>query len=367
MIANNGAPLDRLVLSGYKSIKNCDLEFRALNVLIGANGAGKSNLLSFFRMMQQLLNSELQLFVSKQGGPDSLLYFGRKVTERLSAELYFASNGYKVALEPTNDNKMMFAYEAMHWQIDTKPDGFDKECGKGHFETNIDDLKGKSGLYGYVAPVLRSWRLYHFHDTGEAALMKQRQGLNDNSYLRPDARNIAAYLYLLQQLYPEVYKRIVQHIQLVAPFFGDFMLRQAPDSPDQIELEWTEKGYDVPFKASMLSDGTLRFICLATALIQPEETRPAAIIIDEPEQGLHPNAINVLSAMLRAASHDMQVIVSTQSTELLGNFEPEDIIVADRASNGTELKRLDNAALEDWLEDYSLRELWLKNIIGGQP
>ena len=270
-------------------------------------------------------------------------------------------------LEPTNDNRMMFAYEALHWQIEHLSEGFNKECGKGHFETNLDALASNSGLYRFVAPVLRSWRMYHFHDTGESALVKQRQGLNDNDYLRPDARNLAAYLYLLQRVFPEIYMRIVQHIQLVAPFFGDFMLRPAPDSADQIELEWKEKGCDVPFKASMLSDGTLRFICLAAALIQPEETRPATIIIDEPELGLHPYAINVLGAMLKAASHDTQVIISTQSTELLGNFEPSDIIVADRTNNGTELRRLDNAELEDWIEDYSLRELWLKNILGGQP
>ncbi len=186
-------------------------------------------------------------------------------------------------------------------------------------------------------------------------------------YLRPDARNLGAFLYLLKEHYPLNYRRIVKIIRLAAPFFGDFLLRPQPDNKEQIDLEWTEKGEDIPFKAHLLSDGTLRFICLATVLMQPEELQPGTILIDEPELGLHPFAINLLASLLRSTSKKRQVILSTQSTDLLNEFSSEDVIVADRMEGHTYLHRLDSQALENWLTEYSLGELWQKNLLGGRP
>ncbi len=357
----NQNQLSRIVIKGFKSIRECDLELKELNVLIGANGAGKSNFISFFQMIQQMLAENLQLYVSKQGGPDTLLHFGRKKTKQISAELYFGMHGYKFALEPTQDHRMVFAKEGLWRKVRGNWD-----IARGHFETQVE-LADITEMYKYTVPLMKSWRLYHFDDTGESALVKQRQAINDNIYLRPDAQNLAAYLYLLKEQYPTHYQRIVKTIQLVAPFFGDFYLRPQPDNKDQIELEWTEKGADIPFKAYQLSDGTLRFICLATVLMQPEATQPEMILIDEPELGLHPYAINVLAALLRSTSKSKQIIVSTQSVELLNEFEVSDVIVADRSEGGTYLHRLNEKELETWLEEYSLGELWQKNILGGRP
>ncbi len=208
---------------------------------------------------------------------------------------------------------------------------------------------------------------YHIHDTSDSAGIKQRHGINDNAYLRSDARNLAAFLYLLKEQHPTHYQRIVKTIRLVAPFFGDFLLRPQPDNKDQIELEWVENGADIPFKAHHLSDGTLRFICLATVLMQPQDLQPETILIDEPELGLHPFAIKLLASILRATSKKRQVIVSTQSPDLLNEFEAEDVIVADRGQGWTDLRRLEPSALASWLEEYSLGELWQKNILGGRP
>lgn len=134
-----------------------------------------------------------------------------------------------------------------------------------------------------------------------------------------------------------------------------------------IELEWIEKGSDLPFKASYLSDGTLRFICLATVLLQPEELQPETIFIDEPELGLHPYAINVLASMMKIASKKKQLIISTQSVELLSEFDAEDVIVVDRYNNKSMFNRLKEEDLKEWLNDYSLGELWKKNLFGGRP
>jgi predicted ATPase len=358
----NSNHLSHIILSGYKSLYKCDLELKELNVLIGPNGAGKSNFIGFFRMIQQLLDGKLQTYISKNGGPDAFLYFGRKRTEKITAELYFGNNGYNFILEPTQDNRMMFAEENLWWNVRGNWD-----IDSGHFESKVESQKNRTKIYDYIVPVIRSWRMYHFHDTSESAMIKQPHGTNDNIYLRPDARNLAAFLYSLKLNHENHYNRIVKTIRLVAPFFGDFLLRPIIDNRDQIELEWTEKDQDVPFKAYHLSDGTLRFICLTTVLLQPEEFQPETILIDEPELGLHPYAINVLASLIRSASKSKQIILSTQSVELVNEFEPEDVIIADREKGYTRLERLNTEALSSWLEEYSLGELWQKNILGGRP
>lgn len=354
--------LSRLVLRGYKSIAECDIELGTLNVLIGANGAGKSNFIGFFRLINRILDQQLQVSVGDAGGPDAVLHFGRKKTEELCAELYFGENGYKFTLTPTQDNRMMFAREALWW----RPHG-NWRAQSGHFESYAEEQKGRTGIYGFVVPVIRNWRLYHFHDTSRSALVKQIHGINDNEHLRDDARNLAAFLYRLKNHHEVNYQRIVKTIQLVAPFFGDFHLRPTVDNPEKIQLEWVERGQDVPFTASALSDGTLRFICLATVLLQPEVFMPATILIDEPELGLHPYAITILGSLMRAASKEKQLIISTQSVELVNEFDVNDLIVVDKKEGASVFKRLDIEKLGEWLDEYSLGDLWKKNLLGGRP
>ena len=136
---------------------------------------------------------------------------------------------------------------------------------------------------------------------------------------------------------------------------------------DKIRLEWLHVGSDAYFDASSLSDGSLRFIALATLLLQPESLRPPVVLLDEPELGLHPFAITLLASMLKHAAVDSQIIVATQSPVLLDHFEPEDVLVAERVNRATKLSRLDDDKLHAWLEDYSLGQLWEKNEFGGRP
>jgi len=356
----------KLVLQGYKSIGKVEIWLGKLNILIGANGAGKSNFIGFFRLIHRILEQQLQLCVSEMGGPDALLHFGRKKTPELGAELYLSSgNGYCFTLRPTQDNRMVFAHEAL-W----KTSGGFHMSGSGHFETHYKERPDsfEEGMaWDNTIPTLRNWRLYHFHDTSPGALLKQIHGINDNHRLREDARNLAAFLFRLKLHHPSHYKRIVKAIQLVAPFFGDFHLRPTPGNPERIQLEWTEAGQNIPFPASALSDGSLRFICLATVLLQPEEFMPTTLLIDEPELGLHPFAIGVLAGLMKSVSQQHPLIVSTQSVELLNEFEAENLIVADKQNGASVLRRLDTALLREWLEEYSLGELWKKNLLGGRP
>lgn len=355
-----------LTITGYKSIRELrDFKLGSLNVLIGANGAGKSNFISLFRMLAEMVEQNLQVYVQTQGGPDALLHFGRNTTDKLHAEFYFSSNGYEFDLIPTNDNRLIFKSEiSRHTDHNYVTYLSSRVLGLGHSESK---LKTANDTYSpYVRESVTKWRVYHFHDTGEKAKVKQKHAANDNLCLKIDAANLAAYLRMLLEKHNEHYQQIVNTIRLVAPFFGDFVHR--PGEPEFVELEWTQKGKpDTPFKAHILSDGTLRFICLATLLLQPIELLPDTILIDEPELGLHPYAIAVLADIFKQVAEQRQLIVSTQSVELVNELAPEDIIVVDQEDDASVFKRFTSEELSGWLEEYSMGELWKKNVLGGRP
>jgi len=354
-----------LTVTGYKSIRELkNFQLTNLNVLIGANGAGKSNFIGLFRLLNEMYEQQLQVFTQKQGGPDALLHFSRQATDKLHAEFYFGHNGYKFDLIPTNDNRLIFENEISWFGGRLFPGSASATLGSGHSESKLKDALDKYSPY--VRNSVSDWRVYHFHDTSENAKVKQPQASNLNLRLLPDAGNLAPYLRMLKSKYPKEYQRIVDAIRLVAPFFDDFVHRA--DNTDLIALEWTQKGKpDVPFRAHMLSDGTLRFICLATLLLQPTYLLPSTILIDEPELGLHPYAITILAEIFQQVTEHRQLIVSTQSVELINELNPEDIIVVDQENDASTFKRFTQEELADWLEQYSMGELWKRNILGGRP
>jgi len=355
------ASLDRIEIEGYKSIRKLDLELRPLNILIGANGAGKSNFMSAIKLLNRIADRNLQLFVSQVGGADDLLYFGQKATSEIRLQSFFNNLRYEVVLKPTDDDTFTFALEKIYWRNLTSEYALDFNNGYQESRLVTDSQK----VAREVLDTLVSWTVYHFQDTTNSAGIKKTQNIDDNLGLRSDGSNLAAYLYLLKSRHPKHYLAIVETIRLVAPFFKDFLLRPTPHNEYKIRLEWQNQGSDAYFNANMLSDGTLRFICLATLLLQPNP--PSTIIIDEPELGLHPYAITLLANLLSSAATKTQVIVSTQSVSLIDHFEPEDIIVVERENQESVFKRLSTSELEQWLESYSLGELWEKNVIGGRP
>lgn len=352
-----------ITIRGYKSIRSLeDFELRQMNLLIGANGAGKSNFISLFRMLAELFEQRLQVFVQEQDGPDALLFGTRKRTEQLEAELYFGRNGYRFALVPAG-KRLIFAREETYFSGDFAGDVW-HPLSSGHEEARLP--ASKDSFAPFVRTAVTAWRIYHFHDTSTSSPIRQAQAVRDNLRLKPDAGNLAAFLRLLRERYPPHYQKIVEIVRRVAPFFGDFVYREEPG--EQIELEWREvDDPDTVRGPRQLSDGTLRFICLATLLLQPEDLRPVTILIDEPELGLHPFALSVLAALLRQASERCQLIVSTQSVELVNEFAPEDIVVVSRRDGASALERLDAERLQEWLEDYALGDLWKMNVLGGRP
>ncbi len=370
---------------GFKSIRELEnFELRPLNVLIGANGAGKSNLLSLFKMLSALSQKRLQLFAKNEGGPDALLFGGRKLTSRLGVALSFENNRheYEFLLESTTDSVAFsgekifpgvvgdFSAEDFNF-LDFNTGGFKTESGAsvwpgGYSESCVADIK-YGEFASYVLPNMRRWRVFHFQDMSDTAHVRNRSEVRDNLRLKPDAGNLAPFLRHLYEHYPDHYRRIINVVRLSAPFFGDFVYRKSLG--DSMDLEWYEAwgNPDTPFGPRQFSDGSLRFICLATLLNQPENLQPNLILIDEPELGLHPFALTLLAEMIQHAATMQQVIVSTQSAELVSHFEPEDIVVVDRKNNESVFKRLDSEYLADWLEDYTLDELWKMNVLGGRP
>ena len=359
--------LDRIQIEGIKSIREMDLPLRKLNVLIGANGAGKSNLIGTFGLLSQLVEGRLQAAVARGGGAAALLHHGPKQTAEMRLALRFGKNGYEARLAPAQGGGVFFENEQCWYQGEGCDKPYQVHLGAGHAESHLPrEARAHPGkIATYVLDILRSWKIYHFHDTSPAAPVKEKGKLDDNAALRPDAANLAAFLHRLRVEDEGAYKRIVAAIQQVAPFFEDFELRADPLAPDRMQLEWRERGSDSYFNAHALSDGTLRFVCLATLLLQPQP--PSLVLIDEPELGLHPFAITQLAAMLQSAATRTQVLVGTQSVTLVNQLDPADIIVVDRIDGPSKFRRIEPDEVAAWADDYALGELWEKNVLGGRP
>ena len=372
--------LTEITIEGFKSIRKQTVSLGALNLLIGANGSGKSNFISAFRFLHYAIGGNLQTYVGQRGGPENIFHFGIKRTKEMRFEIKFKGDygsqkewQYSASFLPTTEQSLIFGSEDAYGPTAYKS-WYPVPLGRGHRESKLhDDIKkfkeewGFKGVSGTILDHLTSWRVYHFHDTGDSARVKQIGELRDNAFFRFDAANLAAFLYWMREKKEEYYRKIIKTIRLVAPFFDDFILRPNPLKEDTIQLEWKEVGSDKLFGPDSLSDGTLRFICLATLLLQPKETMPSTIFIDEPELGLHPYALVQLASMLQSASEIRQVIVSTQSVPLLNQFRATDVIVVSKNEGDSTFTRLDLVALEDWINDYSLGDLWEKNVIGGRP
>lgn len=360
--------LQRVRISGFKSIREMDLQLGAMNVLIGANGAGKSNLVSAFGLLREIIEEHLQTTVARAGSAEALLHYTSKTTSAIRLDLDFGKNGYVAQLAPTADDTLFFEKEVCWFHGAGYARPFEQSLGSGHRETALLEAvrKRSTSPADYVLKTLRSWRVYHFHDTSASAPVKKKGKIDDNALLRPDASNLAAFLLMLRDSgHADHYRRIVAAIRQVAPFFDDFQLRADPRNPDMVQLEWKERGSDAYFNAHALSDGTLRYICLATLLLQPSP--PTLVLIDEPELGLHPYAITTLAAMLQSASTRTQILIATQSVTLMNQFAPGDTIVVDRDGGQSTFKRITPEEIESWQEEYALGDLWEKNVIGGRP
>lgn len=361
--------LEKLTIENYKSIEKQTLSLGQLSLFIGGNGAGKSNLISVFRFLREVVTQNLGRYVATKGGADALLYFGRKQSKSMRFRLEFVenniANAYSLTLAPTENDTLFIVGETAYYQNKAthphKP--FDVPIAFSAQESGLRDNPHQCARQALSA--LESYRVYHFHDTSDTATVKATADLDDNRYLKAQAENLAPFLYWMKQKHPDHYRNVVATVRQIAPFFDDFRLEPSRLNEEKIRLEWKERGRDTYLNANALSDGTLRFICLATLLMQP--TLPTVILLDEPELGLHPAAIALLAELLSSASEVAQVLVATQSVTLVNHFGPENVFAVERNDGPTEFLPLKDADMSAWLEHYSLGELWEKNLLGARP
>lgn len=364
--------LDRITLKGFKTIRELvDFEPHSQTVLIGPNGAGKSNFISFFRMMSWALSGpdKLALYVSQQGGSRRLLHDGPARTREIEAKLTIRTaageNEYAFRLFHAAGDTLVFADEGYRFSRAGWPSKADpKPLGAGHKDPRLLAAAVDNQTARVIRTLLQKIVVYQFHDTSDTARIRGRWSADDNRRLKEDAANLASVLYRLQTRDRRYYQRIVDTIRLVLPLFSDFELE--PDRGDLL-LAWRERDTDEVFNVSQASDGLLRIVALITLLLQPAQDLPDVLILDEPELGLHPSAIDVVGGLIAAAATKIQIIVATQSVPLVDCFDPEDVVVVERRDRASTFRRLDPAALKEWLEEYSLSELWEKNVIGGRP
>ncbi|MCL2348889.1 MAG: AAA family ATPase [Planctomycetaceae bacterium] len=367
-----------LAIHRFKSIRRLNhLPLEAINILIGANGAGKSNFVSFFAFMSELVNRRLQSYIAELGGAKRILSAGCHPSECFATIVGFECGSLIFIAAQTDDDRLQLVYEKF------VPADQDAQAvlaslveqyrhANGAPESRLRNMTAAEGLLSpeenAALAAIAQWRVYHFHDASSDAGVKRYCMLSDNGILHGDASNLAAVLYRLREKESDYYEFIRSTIMLVVPYFEDFVLvpREMPGSEEpHILLKWQQRGMSTPYLSNQFSDGTIRFICLATALLQPNP--PETMLFDEPELGLHPSAVELLASMIRATSEKTQILVSTQSPSLLNRFVPENILVVEQTEGNSTFRRLDREEIGSWLDEYSLGQLWEKNILGGRP
>ncbi|MDE2835870.1 MAG: AAA family ATPase [Bacteroidota bacterium] len=364
--------LHSITVKGFKTIYELsDFQPGNLTVLVGPNGAGKSNFISLFRMVSWALSgpNKLPLFVGQRGGASKLLHEGpdqtREIESRLTIQTGFGNNEYRFRLFYAAGDSLIFADERYRFsRKELAGDAPWRELGAGHDSPKLMDEAHRDQTASVMLSLLKKIILYQFHNTTARARIRTKWNVDDSRWLKEDAGNIAPVLFRLREQERPYYQRIVDTIRLILPFFSDFELEP---NHGNLMLAWYERNSDQLFTASQASDGMLRVIALITLLLQPERDLPTVMMLDEPELGLHPYAINVIGGLIRAASKSTQVLVATQSTTLVDCFGPSDIVIVEREDRRSTFRKLGAEDLNHWLEEYSLSELWEKNVFGGRP
>lgn len=366
--------IKHIEISGFKSIsaqQPLNLNLGDINILLGANGAGKSNIVGFFRMLNYMMSGSLQMYIAQHGTNQKFLYYGEKTTPSLSAEIQTESNGwedtYRFSLVSAVPNRLIINMEEIEC-LNTKQ-------AQTPIKMKIVSDFTESGLVAStdnttckaVKNILSRCKVYQFSDSSQSSPMRQASTVESAHYLQSEGNNLASFLLYLKQNYQDSYRRILRYVRSVMPQFRDFYLDSARG---YVSLSWTDRSpNDYVLSADQFSDGSIRFIALATLLLQPKQTMPSVIIIDEPELGLHPYAIDQLAEMIRDASLHTQVVVATQSPALIDHFDISNITVVERDEDNdcTIARKMDEATYAEWLNDYAISDLWNKNVIGGRP
>jgi predicted ATPase len=371
--------------------KGEEIELQPLNVLIGQNASGKSNFIDIFKLLFALTEEKmLTNFTSKSGGTSEWLWKGKKVSKTAevkvwlelteyfialvldSQTLYIADEYIRVKRTKKNYKRAKFSFPILSTGKspnlkspnlltlnDLSTSFFHFDLTKLNLEISIPEY---SVYFGEPLRVFSEIATYTELQVSRKSEIRKPQ-LPDvpNNFLDEDASNLALVLNDLEHR-GDTKDKIVSHLKKFNPRIKDYSIRILGGT---VQLFVREEGLEKPISAMRLSDGTLRYLCLLAILCHPEP--PPLICLEEPEVGLHPDILPTIAELLIDASSRTQLIVTTHSDILVSALSdvPEAVLVCEADEDGTHFKRLDKENLKEWLDEYSLGEVWLRGGIGG--
>ncbi|MXY52420.1 MAG: AAA family ATPase [Gammaproteobacteria bacterium] len=356
------ARLERIRIRGFRSLADVELgELDDLTVVVGPSGAGKSNFVRFFDMLSWMLRSRrLGEFVARYGGADDQLFGGADETMRLEADLSLRTqvgrNDYRFALSHAHPDRFVFIEEAFRFSRDGLPTEANwRHLGAGHHEAQIVDAGHPSAepsanrtTAATIVRLLRSCATYQFQDTSDESNFKRRWDADDNLRLRRHGGNLAALLWRLEEEDPEVFEEICVQIRRALPGFGKF---EVDENYGKVTLAWRANWSERRFTTNLTSDGSIRLFALLTLLNLPSDLMPNVVLVDEPELGLHPAAIEVVADSVQALAGRKQVLIVTQSPRLVDALDVDEVVTFDFLEGRTQARRRDRGELQAWLEE----------------
>lgn len=365
--------IQNISIRGFKSIQNLpSFEPRSINVFIGQNGAGKSNFISFFKFLSNMLSGtgNLGQYTGMYGGASAFLFDGPQTTPQIGGVVSLKTstgiNEYKFRLSHASADTFIYTEEQFRFSANGRPISQQwYELGAGHKESALINAEATGKTQGTIKRLLQQLITYQFHNTTFGSPIRNfKSDIENGWFLEEDGRNLAAVLYELSMNQPAIYQKVITILQQIIPFFDDFVL---VDQYGKTYIRWKEINSPVTFVATQASDGMLRAMALVTLLCLPPERLPAVMFLDEPELGLHPSAVKTICELIQGASEHCQIFIATQDADMLNEFEPEDIVVVTREGRASTFNRLKSEDLSEWVGTYSLSDLWHQNIIGGKP
>ena len=371
------------------------LELRPLNVLIGPNGSGKSNLIEAIGLLKATPR-DLTAPIREGGGIRDWIWRGDpkassahieviinnpKSSSALRYSLGFAERGQQFELtEERIENKEAYSnysspylyYELRNGRATLNYRDESKSRGEMQRELRLEEIDPQQSIFAqrkdpdhypeltWLGETFDRMRLYRESSFGRRTPPRQPQPADlPNDFLLEDGRNLGLVLNRLKRE-PEVKSQILKTMRQLYEGVIDLDISIEGGT---VQVFAQEENIIVP--ATRLSDGTLRFLCLLSILCHPNP--PPLVCIEEPELGLHPDVLPVLSDLLREASQRSQLIITTHSDMLVDTLTdtPESVVVCEKHDNQTEMHRLDKADLTEWLKRYSLGDLWTRGDLGG--